>query len=78
MAEIAVKAVLAVADLERKDVQFDLIKIEVKLNIKAVKSWWRIEGYLPYKWNCFRKRIFSSTNAKNSGESQNSHFDLPI
>jgi T-complex protein 1 subunit epsilon len=30
MAEIAVKAVLAVADLERKDVNLDLIKIEGK------------------------------------------------
>ncbi len=27
MAEIAVKAVLSVADLERKDVNFDLIKL---------------------------------------------------
>lgn len=31
MAEIAVKAVLSVADLDRKDVQFDLIKLQVFL-----------------------------------------------
>jgi len=31
LAEIAVKAVLAVADLERKDVNLDLIKIETKV-----------------------------------------------
>ncbi|URE22689.1 T-complex protein 1 subunit [Musa troglodytarum] len=31
LAEIAVKAVLAVADLERKDVNLDLIKVEVKV-----------------------------------------------
>jgi T-complex protein 1 subunit epsilon len=31
MAEIAVKAILAVADLERKDVNLDLIKIETKV-----------------------------------------------
>ena len=30
MAEIAVKAVLAVADLERKDVNLDLIKVQGK------------------------------------------------
>ncbi len=30
MAEIAVKAILAVADLDRKDVNLDLIKIETK------------------------------------------------
>ena len=30
MAEIAVKAVLSVADLERKDVNFDLIKLNGK------------------------------------------------
>ena len=30
LAEIAVKAVLAVADLERKDVNFDLIKVQGK------------------------------------------------
>eukprot|EP00959_Pyramimonas_sp_CCMP1952_P205627 4300204-Pyramimonas_sp.AAC.1 len=30
MAEMCVQAVLAVADLERKDVNLDLIKIEVK------------------------------------------------
>ena len=31
MAEIAVDAVLAVADLERKDVNFDLIKMDSKV-----------------------------------------------
>lgn len=31
LAEIAVKAVLAVADLERKDVNFDLIKVRLLL-----------------------------------------------
>lgn len=30
MAEIAVQAVLAVADLEKKDVNFELIKVEGK------------------------------------------------
>ena len=37
LAEIAVKAVLAVADLERKDVNLDLIKVEGK-----VGGSWRI------------------------------------
>lgn len=32
MAEIAVKAVLAVADLEQKDVNFELIKVEGKVS----------------------------------------------
>ena len=31
MAEIAVSAILAVADLERKDVDFELIKVEGKV-----------------------------------------------
>jgi T-complex protein 1 subunit epsilon len=34
MAQIAVDAVLAVADLERKDVNFDLIKLEGKVGGK--------------------------------------------
>jgi T-complex protein 1 subunit epsilon len=34
LAEIAVKAVLAVADLERKDVNLDLIKVEGKVGGK--------------------------------------------
>ena len=37
LAEIAVRAVLAVADLERKDVHLDLIKVEGK-----VGGSWRI------------------------------------
>jgi hypothetical protein len=36
MAEICVKAVLAVADLPRRDVNLDLIKVSVQLN--AVSS----------------------------------------
>jgi T-complex protein 1 subunit epsilon len=36
MAEICVKAVMAVADLERRDVNLDLIKVEGK-----VCFWWR-------------------------------------
>ena len=31
MAEIAVEAVLTVADIERKDVNFELIKVETKV-----------------------------------------------
>ncbi len=34
MAEIAVEAILAVADLERKDVDFELIKMEGKVGGK--------------------------------------------
>lgn len=34
MAEIAVNAVLAVADLDRKDVDFELIKVEGKVGGK--------------------------------------------
>lgn len=34
MAEIAVRAVLSVADLERRDVNFDLIKVEGKVGGK--------------------------------------------
>ena len=34
MAEICVKAVMAVADLERKDVNLDLIKVEGKVGGK--------------------------------------------
>ena len=33
MAEIAVQAVLTVADIERKDVNFELIKVETKVTI---------------------------------------------
>jgi len=33
MAEIAVQAVLTVADIERKDVNFELIKVETKVKI---------------------------------------------
>ena len=33
MAEIAVEAVLTVADIERKDVNFELIKVETKVII---------------------------------------------
>lgn len=38
MAEIAVNAVLAVADLEHKDVNFELIKVEGKVSIFLVES----------------------------------------
>ena len=31
MAEIAVEAILSVADIERKDVNFELIKVEAKV-----------------------------------------------
>ena len=34
MAEIAVEAILSVADMERRDVDFELIKIESKLGGK--------------------------------------------
>lgn len=34
MAEIAVNAILAVADMERKDVDFELIKVEGKVGGK--------------------------------------------
>ena len=34
MAEIAVQAVLTVADIERKDVNFELIKVETKVKIQ--------------------------------------------
>ena len=33
MAEIAVQAVITVADIERKDVNFELIKVETKVKI---------------------------------------------
>lgn len=35
MAEIAVQAVLTVADIDRKDVNFELIKVETKVKIKT-------------------------------------------
>lgn len=38
MAEIAVQAVLSVADLERKDVDFELIKVEGKVGGKLEDS----------------------------------------
>ena len=38
MAEIAVNAVLSVADLERKDVDFELIKVEGKVGGKMEES----------------------------------------
>lgn len=38
MVEIAIKAVLAVADLERKDVNLDLIKVEGKVGGKLEKT----------------------------------------
>ena len=34
MAEIAVQAILTVADVERKDVNFELIKVETKVKSK--------------------------------------------
>ena len=34
MAEIAVQAILTVADVERKDVNFELIKVETKVKNK--------------------------------------------
>ena len=40
MAEIAVQAVLTVADLERNDVNFELIKIETKVNFKQEVEYW--------------------------------------
>lgn len=45
LAEIAVDAVLSVADLERKDVNFDMIKVEGK-NGKSVDKTQLIEGIL--------------------------------
>ena len=36
MAEIAVQAVLTVADIERKDVNFELIKVETKVKFKLL------------------------------------------
>lgn len=36
MAEIAVDAVLAVADLEHKDVNFELIKVEGKVSVNII------------------------------------------
>ena len=38
MAEIAVEAVLTVADIERKDVNFELIKVETKVGGKMEDS----------------------------------------
>lgn len=38
MAEIAVNAVLSVADLERKDVDFELIKVEGKVGGKMEET----------------------------------------
>jgi len=38
MAEIAVDAVLAVADLERKDVDFELIKVDGKVGGKLEET----------------------------------------
>ena len=38
MAEIAVQAVLSVADLERKDVDFELIKVEGKVGGKLEET----------------------------------------
>lgn len=45
LAEIAVKAVLTVADLERKDVNFDLIKLEGKTGA-SIEDTELIEGLL--------------------------------
>jgi len=39
MAEIAVNAVLTVADIERKDVNFELIKVETKVLIFNSNDW---------------------------------------
>ena len=38
MAEIAVEAILSVADIERKDVNFELIKVEGKVGGKMEDS----------------------------------------
>ena len=38
MAEIAVKAILSVADMERKDVDFELIKVEGKVGGKLEET----------------------------------------
>ena len=45
LAEIAVKAVLQVADLERKDVNFDLIKLEGKTGA-SIEDTQMIDGLL--------------------------------
>ena len=37
MAEIAVNAILAVADMERKDVDFELIKVEGKVSGRGLE-----------------------------------------
>jgi len=55
LAEIAIKAVLAVADLERKDVNLDLMKRQ---------GWWKAGGHGAHIWNCCRQRYESSANAK--------------
>ena len=45
LAEVTVKAVLAVADLERKDVNFDLIKVREALMLDRPESRWRNRRY---------------------------------
>lgn len=70
LAEIAVKAVLSVADLERRDVNFELIKITTKTG-GCIEDTSFVNGigkfFLPTlskNFSSYRQRFFPSTNEK--------------
>ena len=54
MAEIAVKSVLSVADIPRRDVRFDLIKLTVSISLALFhvdKDRWQIGGHRIDPWS---------------------------
>lgn len=57
LAEICAKAVLAVADLDRRDVNLDLIKVQSKGAKRGVVSWFRSEIVF-----CSRRQIGGHAN----------------
>ena len=81
LAEISVNAVLAVADLERRDVNFELIKMVTKTggSIEDTKFVNGIGKFIQsYKIYSHRQGIFTSTNGKGSQRCQNLYLNMPI
>ena len=80
---MAVDAVLNVADLERKDVRLDLIKLVVCLHPTGLehsldKGWWQFGGHLPCERYHFGPWLQSSPNEQGVEGRQHLHPHLPI
>lgn len=80
MAEIAVKSVLAVADLPRRDVRFDLIKLTVEFDgaVEIDENGWQAGGHVADPRIGSGQGFFAPSDAEGAAQREDLSADVSL